>query len=145
MVIVNVYVIVERVARQDTYTTTAEGRVGEQGVWVGLDGGEDSGQLGWVDTIEIYEGESREGGDVGIGLAASKAHGHGKAEHAALELLGLPLVASLTGTAVGVSGYLQRGVVAHELNEVSEMGGLGRLVGKALEGVERVHGKIYEL
>ena len=106
---------------------------------VGLDGGEHGGQLGWVDAIEVHKGKARIGSNVGVGLAASEAHSHGKAEHAALELLGLSLVASLAGTAVGVCGYLQRGVAAHELNEVSEIVGLGRLVGKALEGVERVH------
>ena len=125
--------------RNDAYTTTAEGDVGEQGVWVSLDGSEHGGQLGRVDAIEVHEGEARIGGDVGVGLAASEAHGHGKAEHAALELLGLSLVASLAGIAVGVCGYLQRGVAAHELYEVSEIVGLGRLVGKTLKGVEWKH------
>ena len=109
-------------------------------MWVGLDGGEHGGKLLGGDAVEVDEGESREDGDVGIGLTAGEAHGHGEAQHAALELLGLPLVANLAGTAVGVGGYLQREVAAHELNEASEMGGLGRLVGKALEGVEGVHG-----
>ena len=106
-------------------------------MWVSLHGGEHGGQLSRVDTIEVDEGEPRIVSDVGVGLATAEAHGYGKAQHTALEQLGMALVAGSLGHAVAVGGYLQRVVAAHELYEVSEAVGLGRLVGKALEGVER--------
>ena len=137
-----VIVIVERVARQDTHAASAEGDVGEQGVWVGLDGAEHGGHEGGVDTVEVYERESRVGADGLIGLAATEAHGYGEAQHTALEQLGMALVAGSLGHAVAVGGYLQRVVAADELDEAGEAVGLGRLVGEALESVDRVHGFI---